>query len=266
VTRRRLDAELVRRGLVASRAEAQEAVRAGLVTVAGSPAVKVATLVSGDAAVRLAGPARRYVSRGGDKLRAGLDRFALDPAGADCLDAGASTGGFTDCLLKAGATRVIAVDVGYGQLAWELRNDPRVSVVDRTNVRLLSREMLPFAPSLVVADLSFISLRTVIGTLVDVATHDAIHLVLVKPQFEAGPGDVRRGGVVRDPAVWHRVLEEVVDAFEEAGATPRSAMASPVLGPAGNVEFLLLAGARLVAAPGLDLDAAVAEGEEVREG
>jgi 23S rRNA (cytidine1920-2'-O)/16S rRNA (cytidine1409-2'-O)-methyltransferase len=271
VTRRRLDAELVRRGLAASRTEAQEAVKAGLVTVAGTTATKAATMVADDAPVGMVSPPRRFVSRGGEKLRAALDRFGVEPRGLDCLDAGASTGGFTDCLLQAEAARVTAVDVGYGQLAWELRTDDRVSVLERTNVRDLAPEDLPYAPELVVADLSFISLRMVIEALVGIATPDAAFILLVKPQFEAGPNDVRRGGVVRDPAVWRRVLGEVAEACAHAGVVPRAVMASPVIGPAGNVEFLLLGGegpGGIKAGPSvgasLDLDAAVAEGEELR--
>ena len=264
MTRRRLDAELVRRGLVSSRAEAQDAVRAGLVSVAGAPARKAASMVADDAPLRLAGPTRRFVSRGGDKLQAALNRWPIDPAGVACLDAGASTGGFTDCLLRAGAAQVVAVDVGYGQLAWELRTDERVEILERTNVRTLTPASVPFAPSLVVADLSFISLRLVAETLVRVAAADAIFVVLVKPQFEAGAQDVRRGGVVRDPAVWARVLEEIIEAFGAAGAPAAAAMASPIVGPAGNVEFLLWAAKG--ADPGMrpDIDAAVAEGEAVR--
>ena len=205
--RRRLDIELVRRGLANSRAEAQAAVAEGRVTVAGNPATKASSLVADDAPVQVIGPARRYVSRGGEKLRSGLDRFAVDPRDRDCLDAGASTGGFTDCLLQAGAARVAAIDVGYGQLAWEIRNDPRVTVMERTNVRNLEPADLPFAPELVVADLSFISLRAALPALVTVSDTGAGFVVLVKPQFEAGPADVGSGGVVRDPAVWRRVLD-----------------------------------------------------------
>ena len=263
MTRRRLDAELVRRGLAGSRAEAQEAVRAGLVLVGGTPATKAATMVADDEPVALSGPARRFVSRGGDKLQAGLDRFGMTVTGLDCLDAGASTGGFTDCLLHGGARRVVSADVGYGQLAWDLRNDDRVTVMERTNVRELTPQDLPFAPRFVVADLSFISLRLVIDALARVATLDAAFLVLVKPQFEAGPDDVQRGGVVRDPAVWRRVLADTAHAFELAGIAPQAVMASPVRGPAGNVEFLL-SGRRGAAPVPVDLDRAVIEGEEVR--
>ena len=258
--RRRLDVELVRRGLANSRAEAQAAVEAGLVTVAGSPATKAASLVAADAPVQVVGPARRFVSRGGDKLRAALDRFDVDPRGRDCLDAGASTGGFTDCLLQAGAERVVAVDVGYGQLAWEVRNDPRVTVMERTNVRTLEPGALPFVPDLVVADLSFISLRSVLPALVRAAAPDAEFVVLVKPQFEAGPAGVGSGGVVRDPAVWRRVLGEVTDAFGSLDVVVLGAVASPLRGPAGNVEFLLH-GRRGVDDAGVDMDAAVTEGE-----
>ena len=258
--RRRLDVELVRRGLASSRAEAQAAVEAGLVTVAGSPATKAASLVAADAPVQVLGPARRFVSRGGEKLRAALDRFGVDPRGRDCLDAGASTGGFTDCLLQAGAGRVVAIDVGYGQLAWEVRNDPRVTVMERTNVRTLEPADLPFAPELVVADLSFISLRAVLPALVRAAATDAAFIVLVKPQFEAGPNGVGSGGVVRDPEVWRRVLGEVTDAFGAAEVGVLGVVASPLRGPAGNVEFLLH-GRRGVDDARVDLDAAVTEGE-----
>jgi 23S rRNA (cytidine1920-2'-O)/16S rRNA (cytidine1409-2'-O)-methyltransferase len=258
--RRRLDVELVRRGLVNSRAEAQAAVEAGLVTVAGSPAIKPASLVAADVPMQVLGPARRFVSRGGEKLQAGLDRFGVDPRGCDCLDAGASTGGFTDCLLQAGAGRVAAVDVGYGQLAWEVRNDPRVTVMERTNVRTMEPADLPFMPQLVVADLSFISLRTVLPALVRVAHPDAEFLVLVKPQFEAGPGSVGSGGVVREPEVWRRVLDEVAGVFGSLGVGVLGVIASPLRGPAGNVEFLLH-GRRGVDDARVDLDVAVTEGE-----
>lgn len=258
--RRRLDVELVRRGLASSRAEAQAAVAAGLVTVAGSPATKPASLVAADEPVNVLGPTRRFVSRGGEKLRAALDRFGVDPRGRDCLDAGASTGGFTDCLLQAGAGRVVAVDVGYGQLAWEVRNDPRVTVLERTNVRTLDPADLPFVPDLVVADLSFISLGAVLPALVRGASVDAEFVVLVKPQFEAGPSGVGSGGVVRDPSVWRRVLGEVADAFGSVGVGVLGVVASPLRGPAGNVEFLLH-GRRGVDDARVDLDAAVTEGE-----
>jgi 23S rRNA (cytidine1920-2'-O)/16S rRNA (cytidine1409-2'-O)-methyltransferase len=263
LTRRRLDAELVRRGLAASRTEAQDAVRAGIVLVQGVAATKAATLVGDDAPVLLTAEVRPFVSRGGVKLAAALDRFELDPTGVDCLDAGASTGGFTDCLLRAGAARVIAVDVGRGQLAWDLRNDPRVVVLERTNVRDLTAVTLPFMPDFVTADLSFISLRLTLPSLAASAGRDATYVVLVKPQFEAGRGDVGRGGVVRNPAVWRRVLESVRDVADGLGLGLRGAMPSPLPGPAGNVEFFLHLRAGSRSEP-VDLDRVVSEGEAVR--
>ena len=239
MARRRVDTELVRRGLAASRAEAQEAVRAGRVLVRGAPATKVTTLVGGDDPLALTAPARPFVSRGGEKLAAALDRFGVDPRDRDALDAGASTGGFTDCLLQRGARRVVAVDVGHGQLAWELRTDPRVTVLERTNVRDLGLTALPFVPSIVVGDLSFISLRLVAAPLVAAAAEGADLVLLVKPQFEAGRDRVGGGGVVRDPDVWRDAIEGVAEAVRRAGAAPLEVMPSPITGPAGNVEFLL---------------------------
>jgi 23S rRNA (cytidine1920-2'-O)/16S rRNA (cytidine1409-2'-O)-methyltransferase len=251
VGRRPLDAELVRRGLAGSRAEAQEAVRAGHVTVRGAPATKSTTLVGTDEALVVEGPARPYVSRGGEKLAAALDAFAIDPTGRDCLDAGASTGGFTDCLLQRGARHVVALDVGYGQLAWEIRTDPRVTVMEKTNVRELRPDLLPYGPSVVTADLSFISLRLVVDPLLEVTRPLADVVLLVKPQFEAGRELVERGGVVHDPDVWRRTIEEVSEGTRAAGAGPAGLIVSPVRGPAGNVEFLLHARA---AGDGMSLD------------
>jgi len=258
--RRRLDAELVRRRLATSRSQAREAVNAGRVTVAGITATKAASLVAGDAPVALSGPPRPFVSRAGGKLAAALDRFAVDPDGRDCLDAGASTGGFTDCLLQRGAARVIAVDVGYGQLAWSLRTDPRVTVMDRTNVRDLASTMLAYVPNLLVADLSFISLRLVLPALAKVTASGATFVVLVKPQFEAGRAQVGRGGVVRDPDVWRGALSGVMKTARSVSLEPLNVMASPLPGPAGNVEFPLhlVAGSPPAA---FDLEAAVSEGE-----
>lgn len=248
--RRRLDLELVRRGLAASRSEARDVIAGGRVTVDGRPALKPGTLVRADEPVSVSS-GRRFVSRGGDKLEAGLERFGIDPAGKRALDAGAGTGGFTDVLLAGGAERVVAVDVGYGQLSWRLRQDPRVMVMERTNVRDLRAEDLPYAPDLIVADLSFISLRTVLPALAAAAEVGADFVLLVKPQFEAGPDGVGRGGVVRDPDVWLRVLRETMAACREAGLGPLDAIPSPLRGPAGNVEFLLHARA---GDPGRDVD------------
>ena len=231
----------------------------GRVTVAGRLAEKPSTLVAPAEAVELVRPSRRFVSRGGDKLDAALERFGVHVIGRECLDAGASTGGFTDCLLQRGAARVVSVDVGYGQLAWSLRSDDRVSVLERTNVRELRPEHLPVPPAVIVADLSFISLRGVIPVLAGLAAEGAELVLLVKPQFEVGPSDVGPGGVVRDPDLWRRAIEDTAGACTAAGLGPRQVMASPLTGPAGNVEFLLHAsngGAEIA----LDLDAVLAEG------
>jgi len=242
-----------------SRTEAQAVIEDGRVTVAGRPAAKSSRLVTPQESVRVEGPARRFVSRGGEKLDAALYRFGVDPADRDCLDAGASTGGFTDRLLQGGAARVAAVDVGYGQLAWSLREDPRVTVLERVNVRDLTPADLPFTPSLVVADLSFISLRLVLPALAAVAAAGADLVLLVKPQFEAARDEVGGGGVVRDADVWRRSIEGVVEACRAVGLTPVDVMASPLPGPAGNVEFLLRA-AKGGVETALDVDGAIAEG------
>jgi len=232
------------------------------VQVAGVVASKPATMVADDVAIALLGASRPFVSRAGSKLDAALERFAIDPTGCRCLDAGASTGGFTDALLQRGAERVVAVDVGYGQLAWELRTDPRVTVLERTNVRDLTPDDVSGPVDLVVADLSFISLRVVLPVLRRVAASTAPMVVLVKPQFEAGKGSVGKGGVVRDPDVWARVLADVADTAWSLGLGARAAMASPLLGPAGNVEFLLQLGPG--PADGADLVSVVADGVAMR--
>jgi 23S rRNA (cytidine1920-2'-O)/16S rRNA (cytidine1409-2'-O)-methyltransferase len=235
-----LDAELVRRGLVASRAEAQDAVSAGRVTVAGAPALKAARLVAVDEPVLLLAPPRRFVSRGGDKLDAALDAFAVDVTGRRALDAGASTGGFTDCLLQRGARQVVAVDVGRGQLHPKLRIDERVVVMERTNVRSLTAEAIGGPVDVVVTDLSFISLRTVAAPLLGVARPGADLVLLVKPQFEAGRAEASRGrGVIRDDTVRARVRDEVGDVLVGACATIMGWMESPVRGADGNVEYFV---------------------------
>jgi 23S rRNA (cytidine1920-2'-O)/16S rRNA (cytidine1409-2'-O)-methyltransferase len=190
--------------------------------------------------VLVAGDPPRFVSRGGEKLDAALDRFTIDPVGVRALDAGASTGGFTDCLLQRGAARVVALDVGHGQLHERLRADPRVEVHERRNVRDLAPRDLGEPFPLVVADLSFISLRAVLPHLLDQAAPGADLVLLVKPQFEAGRDEASRGrGVIRDPEVWRRVLEEVVVALGGYGAAIMGAMPSPITGADGNVEFLV---------------------------
>ena len=259
--------ELVRRGLASSRDRARAEIASGRVRVAGAPADKPARLVAPGDPVVLTGPGPRFVSRGGDKLDAALDRFGVVVAGLDALDAGASTGGFTDCLLQRGAARVVAVDVGYGQLDARLRSDPRVTVLERTNVRHLGLEGVGGRPfPVVVGDLSFISLRTVAPALIGLARPGGHVVALVKPQFEAGPAEAGRGkGVIRDPEVWRRVLEEVVGAFAARGAPVAGVMVSPLRGAEGNVEFLahfVPGGAE--AAPGVDIPGAVAAAAEGR--
>jgi 23S rRNA (cytidine1920-2'-O)/16S rRNA (cytidine1409-2'-O)-methyltransferase len=240
--RSRLDAELVRRGLARSREQAAELIAAGRVAVAGQTAAKPATQVSRDAPVIVSsgdeGP--DYVSRGGHKLAGALAVFTgLTVAGKRCLDAGASTGGFTDVLLRAGAAHVVAVDVGYGQLAWSLRTDPRVTVLDRVNVRSLSPSLVAPPPAVVVADLSFISLTLVLPALVACAAPDADFAPMVKPQFEVGKGRVGAGGVVRDPADRAAAVRTVCDAAAALGLGARGITASPLPGPAGNVEYFV---------------------------
>ena len=257
--RRRLDLELVRRGLTESRARAQEAIEAGLVLVSGTRADRAGRLVSPDEPVHLEGPPARYVSRGGEKLAAALDRFAVEVAGRRALDAGASTGGFTDCLLQNGAASVVAVDVGTGQLAWSLRNDPRVTVKERLNARHLTLADVGAPVDLVVGDLSFISLRLVAPALAGVAADGADAVLLIKPQFEAGRGQVRRGGLVTDPSVHLAVLETVTAALAADGLTPLAVMPSPLRGAAGNIEFLGHFRIGSPEGPALELAAAVEE-------
>jgi 23S rRNA (cytidine1920-2'-O)/16S rRNA (cytidine1409-2'-O)-methyltransferase len=242
--RLRLDAELVRRGLARSREHAHDLITQGRVTVSGSPATKAATGVTTEAAVVVAEtPARPdYVSRGGHKLAGAIAQFGptgLVVAGRAALDAGASTGGFTDVLLREGATRVTAVDVGYGQLAWTLRQDPRVTILDRTNVRELTRGLVADPPGVVVADLSFISLTLVLAPLVEVADTDADFVLMVKPQFEVGKGQLGKGGVVRNPQQRVAAVLSVASAAVIHGLGVRGVGASRLPGPAGNVEYFV---------------------------
>lgn len=248
MTRRRLDQELLRRELVTSRSQARELIEAGKVLVSGAVADKAARLVDGGDPVVVTGEGPRFVSRGGEKLDAALDRFAIEVSGRRVIDAGASTGGFTDCVLQRGACEVVAIDVGHGQLHEHVRADPRVDVRERVNVRHLGPDDIGGSASLVVADLSFISLRTVLPNLVsfadphpDPTTGDGADLVvLVKPQFEAGRTEANKGrGVIRDPAVWDRVLNEVIDTASALGLGIMGVMLSPLRGADGNTEFLL---------------------------
>ena len=241
MTRRRLDAELVHRGLARSREHARGLVQDGRVVLAGVVATKPATQVDGTASivVREGDEGPDYVSRGAHKLVGALDAFALDVAGRHALDAGASTGGFSDVLLRRGVAAVVAVDVGYGQLAWPVRSDDRVTVLERTNVRDLVPDLLPFVPDLVVGDLSFISLALVMPALVRVSRPDADLVLMVKPQFEVGKEQVGAGGVVRDPALRSDAVRRIAGAAWDLGLGVAGVVASPLPGPSGNVEYFL---------------------------
>ncbi|GAB3229551.1 TlyA family RNA methyltransferase [Glycomyces halotolerans] len=235
--RNRLDVELVRRKIARSREHARELIAAGRVHLRGIPASKAATGVTGGDSIRLVGETDDYVSRGAHKLIGALDAFDVDPSGLRCLDAGASTGGFTDVLLRRGAAEVLAVDVGYGQLAWKLQTDERVKVHDRTNVRHLDPDRLGGRVDLTVGDLSFISLGLVLPALAACTDPSGTMLPMVKPQFEVGKGQVGAGGVVADPVRRAEAVWKVVGAARELGWGTTGVVPSPLPGPKGNVEF-----------------------------
>jgi len=235
----RIDKLLVDRGLVVSRERAQRLVMAGLVFAGAARIDKPGTRVAVDVPLEVRGEEHPFVSRGGVKLASVLDALALDPTGMVALDVGASTGGFTDCLLQRGARRVFAVDVGYGQLAWKLRGDPRVVNIERTNVRQLEAERLGEPIDLATIDASFISLRLVLPPVQRLLAPGRTILALVKPQFEVGRGNVGKGGVVRDPALHAAVLDELEAFARDAGLSVSARHPSPILGPAGNREFFL---------------------------
>ena len=238
----RLDTLLVDRGLAASRERARALILAGSVRVNGQPAVKAGTAVPVDAEVSVATPDHPYVSRGGLKLAHALDTFAIPVADRTALDIGASTGGFTDVLLQRGAARVVALDVGHGQLDWKIRNDPRVEVIERKNARSLTIADLPpgLAPfQIVTIDVSFISLRLILPTVPALVEVGADIIALVKPQFEAGRAEVGKGGIVRDPSVHARVVEEVVAAADALGLRRAGTTESPIAGMEGNREYLI---------------------------
>lgn len=239
MSRLRLDQLLVQRGLCETRARAQARILAGDVLVSDRPVSKAGTMVPEDAELRLRGEDLPFVSRGGLKLAGALDAFGIDPLGWVCFDAGASTGGFTDCLLQRGALRVYAVDAGTNQLHWKLRSDPRVVSLEQTNLRLWDPARVPEACRLLVADLSFISLRLAIPPVLPTLTGDAEAILLVKPQFEAGRGEVGKGGIVRDPGVHARVLAEIWGFFAATDLVPQGWRESPIKGGEGNTEFLL---------------------------
>ncbi len=236
--RKRLDIALTERGLAPSRARAQALLLAGKVLVDGAPVTKAGTSVAEDAVIELVAPDHPYVSRGALKLAAALDAFAISPEGLDCLDVGASTGGFTDLLLERGARRVAALDVGRGQLDWKLRTDPRVAVLEGVNARHLGPGDLPFAVDLACVDVSFISLELVVPAVLPHLKPGATLICLVKPQFEAGRDQVGSGGVVRDEAVRRRVVDATVAALAKLGLELVGVVPSPIRGPKGNLEEL----------------------------
>lgn len=241
MSRRRLDQLLVDRGLAESRAKAQALVIAGLVYSGEKRLDKPGTSYAEETPVEVRGQPHPWVSRGGVKLAHGLDHFALDPAGAVAIDVGSSTGGFTDVLLSRGAAKVYAVDVGHGQLAWKLRNDPRVVVLERTNARHLTSAEIPDAADIVVCDASFIGLETVLPAALGLAKPGAALVALIKPQFEVGPARVGKGGVVRDPALHDEVCARIAGWLPTEGWDVLGIEPSPILGPEGNREFLVAA-------------------------
>jgi 23S rRNA (cytidine1920-2'-O)/16S rRNA (cytidine1409-2'-O)-methyltransferase len=234
----RLDQLVVDRGLAQSRERARALILAGQVSVGGRPVTKAGMQIASDADVALIAPDHPYVGRGGLKLAHALDTFDIAVEGREALDIGASTGGFTDVLLKRGVARVVALDVGHGQIDWTLRNDPRVHVIEHFNARHLTADVLPGPVDLVVIDVSFISLRQILPVVPPLLRPGGDVVALVKPQFEAGRAEVRKG-IVRDPAIHARVVEDVSAAAREVGLTPVSSVASPITGARGNQEFLL---------------------------
>lgn len=238
-TKIRLDQFLVDKRLAPSRQRAKALIMAGQVRVDGLPRDKPGTLVSTVAKIDLTGQDMPYVSRGGLKLAKALDHFAVAPQGWVCMDIGASTGGFTDCLLKNGAARVFAVDVGYGQLAWTLRQDPRVVVMERTNIRHLAVDAVDQPVDMVTIDVSFISLKIVVPAALGFIRPGGIILALIKPQFEVGRDKVGKGGVVRDPVLHDTVIEDLSGYFAQHGLKCRGVVPSPIFGPKGNREFII---------------------------
>ncbi len=236
----RLDVILVEKGHLRSRQRARAMIMAGKVFVNGQRVDKPGFQVSVNDAIECKADDSPYVSRGGLKLEAALQHFALDVTDTICIDVGASTGGFTDCLLQHGAKRVYAVDVGYGQLAWKIRNDPRVIAIERTNVRHLTEDAIPEQAGLITIDVSFISLKIVVPAVSRFMRSNAMILALIKPQFEVGKGQVGKGGVVRDPQQHLQVIEALTDFFKSQQLRPRAAYPSPLLGPKGNREFFML--------------------------
>jgi 23S rRNA (cytidine1920-2'-O)/16S rRNA (cytidine1409-2'-O)-methyltransferase len=237
--KKRLDILLVESGLVKSRERGKSLIMAGRVLVNNKPMNKPGMLVSSDSELRLKGEDIPYVSRGGVKLEKALTAFEIDVKGLNCLDIGSSTGGFTDCLLQRGASCVFAVDVGYGQLAWKLRQDKRVVVYERTNIRNMSAEVLPYPVDLVTIDVSFISLKIVVPSILKFIKKNAIILALIKPQFEIGKGKVGKGGIVKDATAQDEVISNLKLFFTQIGLICIDTIESPILGAKGNREFLI---------------------------
>jgi 23S rRNA (cytidine1920-2'-O)/16S rRNA (cytidine1409-2'-O)-methyltransferase len=239
MSKERLDKLVLERGLAPSREKAKALIMAGQVVVDDHLADKAGLMVPLEAEIRLKGEPLPYVSRGGLKLAKGLDAFGIDVTGISAIDVGASTGGFTDCLLQRGAVRVIAVDVGYGQLAWKLREDPRVLSLEKTNIRHLEPEMLPELPDMAVIDASFISLDKVLPPTLRLIREAGTVVALIKPQFEVGRGQVGKGGVVRDEKKHAEVIESIRELAASLGLEVLGVCESPILGPKGNKEFLI---------------------------
>jgi len=238
--KQRLDRLLVDRGIAPSRQRAQAMIMAGKILVNNRPVDKAGVLVGPHDGIELKGKDIPYVSRGGLKLEGALQSFELNPAGLVCLDVGASTGGFTDCLLQNGAARIYAVDVGYGQLAWKLRQDPRVAVIERTNIRHMPTEAIAEPVDLATIDVSFISLKIVVPAVAGFLKNGAHILALIKPQFEVGKNQVGKGGVVKDANLHTRVIQRLTAFFVDLGFLCEAAIPSPILGPKGNREFFIL--------------------------
>ena len=237
--KRRLDLVLVDKGLATSRQRARALILAGKILVNKLPAAKAGTLISEADSIELKGGDIPYVSRGGLKLEGALNELSIDVDGCTCLDVGASTGGFSDCLLQNGAARVYAVDVGYGQLAWKLRQDPRVVTIERTNIRHMPFEMIPEAIDIATIDASFISLKIVVPAVAAFLKEGGFILALIKPQFEVGKDQVGKGGVVRDPKLHARVIKDLSSFFTGTGFGCENVIPSPLLGPKGNREFFI---------------------------
>ena len=265
---KRLDQRLTELGLAESREKAKATIMSGLVYVNGQKSDKPGTPVSDGAKIEVRGAACPWVSRGGFKLAKALEVFEINPAGYVCIDCGASTGGFTDVLLKNGAAKVYAVDVGYGQLAWSLRTDARVTVMERTNARNLTPDMFPESMDMAVMDLSFISIRLILPAVHALLKPEGECVCLIKPQFEAGRADVGKKGVVRDRAVHERVLNEMLEFFPAAGYTLTGLDYSPIRGPEGNIEYLahLKRGEHAGIAPDIAAIVAASHGELDKHG